>query len=131
MNQTPQAWDALGWEYHRRLENNYTKWVRHYLTEDGDAFPSYSAEELLRRPVAWSIGGFSPVWFGVSNLRVAQRAGIEVEIFRCKHFPQVEVPDILASHIRKHTRHHLPRRAGSLALRVDNEPRPEDNNRPA
>jgi pimeloyl-ACP methyl ester carboxylesterase len=108
MNQNPQPWDDLGWQYHLRLEKNFVPWVRHYLIHDGDAFPSYSGAELQRRPVAWSIGGYSPVWFGISNLRVAQRAGIDVEIFKCRHFPQVEIPETLASHIRRHARGHMP-----------------------
>ena len=108
MNNSPEAWDALGPEYHQRLEKNYVTWVRQYGAE-ASKFPSYSREELTRRPVAWSIGGFSPVWFGISNLRVAQRANIDVEILRCKHFPQVEIPDDLIRHIRKHTAEHLVR----------------------
>ena len=107
MNQDPQPWDDLGWEYHLRLERNFVRWVRHYLSQDGDSFPSYTAAELERRPIAWSIGGYSPVWFGISNLRVAQRAGIEVEIFKCRHFPQVEIPETLTEHIRRHAQHCL------------------------
>jgi pimeloyl-ACP methyl ester carboxylesterase len=95
-----RAWDALGDEYHRRLEKNYVTWVRHYVWA-GLANRTYSSEELTRRPIAWSIGGFSEVWFGVSNLRVAQRANLTVDILPCKHFPQVEVPGLLADRIRK------------------------------
>jgi pimeloyl-ACP methyl ester carboxylesterase len=105
MNSNPQAWDALGADYHRRLEKNYVTWVRHYF-KPGVMDRSYNAEELTKRPIAWSIGGFSEVWFMIGNLRVAQRADIKVEIFRCRHFPQVEIPDVLASHIRKRTRQH-------------------------
>jgi pimeloyl-ACP methyl ester carboxylesterase len=107
-NSNPQAWDALGADYHRRLEKNYVTWVRHYL-KPGVTDRSYNAEELTKRPIAWSIGGFSEVWFMIGNLRVAQRANIEVDIFKCKHFPQVEIPDVLAGHIRKHTKQHLHR----------------------
>jgi pimeloyl-ACP methyl ester carboxylesterase len=106
MNSNPQAWDALGADYHRRLEKNYVTWVRHYF-KPGVTDRSYNVEELTKRPIVWSIGGFSEVWFMIGNLHVAQRANIEVEIFRCKHFPQVEIPEVLASHIRKHTKQHL------------------------
>jgi len=106
MNGDPQAWDALGADYHRRLEKNYVTWVRRYF-KAGVMDRSYNAEELTKRPIAWSIGGFSEVWSRIGDLRVAQRADIEVEIFRCKHFPQVEIPDVLTSHIRNHTRQHL------------------------
>jgi pimeloyl-ACP methyl ester carboxylesterase len=107
MNSNPQAWDALGSDYHRRLEKNYVTWVRHYYKAGSVGDRSYNADELTRRPIAWSIGGFNEVSFLIGNLRVAQRANIEVEIFQCKHFPQVEIPEVLASHIRKHTKQHL------------------------
>jgi pimeloyl-ACP methyl ester carboxylesterase len=106
MNSNPAAWDALGPDYHRRLEKNYVTWVRHY-GRASDAFPSYGRDQLTRRPIAWSIGGFSEVHFAVSNLRVAQRADINVDILMCKHFPQVEIPDVLSSRIRKHAKQHL------------------------
>jgi len=106
MNSNPQARDALGVDYHRRLERNYITWVRHYFKPGSAADRSYNAEELTRRPIAWSIGGFSEVWFFIGNFRVAQRANIEVEILKCRRFPQVEIPDVLANHIREHTRRH-------------------------
>lgn len=101
LNLNPQLWDDVGPEYHQRLEKNYVTWVRHYVwrgLEDHD----YNAEDLTKRPIAWSIGGFSEVWLGIANLRVAQRANIHVEILPCRHFPQVETPEVLANHIRKH-----------------------------
>lgn len=107
MNSNPEAWDALGAEYHLRLAKNYVTWVRHYFTHGGAAERSYDRHELSRRPIAWSIGGFSELWFFAGNLRVAQRASIHVEIFKCKRFPQVEIPDVLAAHIRKHAKQHL------------------------
>jgi pimeloyl-ACP methyl ester carboxylesterase len=115
MNQNPLPWDDLGWEYHLRLEKNFIVWVRNYLILDEDDFPTFNAAQLKKRPLAWSIGGYSPVWFGVSNLRVAERVGVEVEIFKCRHFPQVEMPDVLAKYIRRHTRMHLPLPARSKA----------------
>jgi hypothetical protein len=105
-NLNPQAWDDPGPEYHRRLEKNYVTWVRHYVwpgLEDHD----YTADDLRKRPVAWSIGGFSEVWMGIANLRVAQRAAIDVEILPCRHFPQVEIPEVLANHIRKHAKRYF------------------------
>lgn len=116
MNQYPEKWDALGEAYHQRLARNYVTWIRQYGANASE-IPSYTREQLTRRPVAWSIGGFSPVWFGISNLRVAARAGIEVAILRCRHFPQVEIPEDLVSHIRQHTREHLalPRARAEVA----------------
>ena len=111
-NNDPQAWEAVGEEYHRRLEKNYVTWVRHYVWP-GLANRTYTAEELTRRPIAWSIGGFSEVWLGVSNLRVAQRANLNVDILPCKHFPQVEIPGPLADRIRKCAEQHLQRAQAS------------------
>jgi len=115
MNSNPAAWDALGPDYHQRLEKNYVTWVRRYGSASGE-FPSYGREALTRRPIAWSIGGFSEVHFAISNLRVARRGDIDVEILTCKHFPQVEIPEVLASHIRKHAKEHLspPERGRSV-----------------
>ena len=103
MNYYPQAWDALGESYHHRLEKNYITWVRRYL-KPGVLDRSYDQEELSRRPIAWSIGGFSQVWQRIGDLRVAQRANIDVKIFKCRHFPQLEIPAVLANHIREHAK---------------------------
>jgi pimeloyl-ACP methyl ester carboxylesterase len=108
MNHHPEAWDALGAHYHQRLEKNYVTWVRHYL-KPGVLDRTYEEKELSRRPIAWSIGGFSQVWQRIGDLRVAQRANINVEIFKCRHFPQVETPAVLASHIREHAKQHVRR----------------------
>jgi len=105
LTSNPQNWDALGADYHQRLERNYVTWVRCYMRA-GVEHRSYNAEELTRRPVAWSVGGFSEMWAMISNIRVAQRGGRDVEIFKCRHFPQVEIPEVLTSHIRKHARQH-------------------------
>jgi pimeloyl-ACP methyl ester carboxylesterase len=111
-NNDGKAWDAVGEEYHRRLGKNYVTWVRHYMWT-GLANRTYTAEELTCRPIAWSIGGYSEVWFGVSNLRVAQRANLNVDILPCKHFPQVEIPGLLADRIRRCAEQHLQRAQAS------------------
>jgi hypothetical protein len=74
-------------------------WAHHYVWEGLDR--QYNPQELTKRPIAWSVGGFSEVWLGVSNIRVAESTGIGLEILPCKHFPQVEIPEILANHIRE------------------------------
>ena len=106
MNHSPEAWDALGVDYHQRLEKNYVVWVRRYL-KPSVLDRSYDEEELSRRPIAWSIGGFTQVWTRIGDLQVAQRANLKVEILKCRHFPQLEIPQALASHIREHTKQHL------------------------
>jgi pimeloyl-ACP methyl ester carboxylesterase len=104
LNRSPQAWNELGPEYHERLQKNYITWVRHYHTI---ADRSYSAEELLRKPITWSVGGYREIWAMTGNFRTAHRANIEIVYLRSRHFPQVCVPDELAQHIRENTKRYL------------------------
>jgi pimeloyl-ACP methyl ester carboxylesterase len=106
LNSNGEAWDAVGEQYHQRLEKNYVTWVRHYLWE-GLADRAYTAEDLARRPICWSVGGLSQGWIVAANLRVASRGKIGVQVLPCKHFPQIEIPELLTSRIRSHTKAHL------------------------
>lgn len=108
-NSDARAWDAIGQDYHLRLEKNYVTWVRHYLWE-GLADHRYTSEELGYRPISWSVGGLWDSWIVATNAEVARRANLNVESLPCKHFPQVEIPDLLAARIRAHTKTHLARR---------------------
>ncbi len=97
LNENPKAWDDLGEDFHRRLEKNYVTWVRRY-----GPLRTYSVEELNRRPIAWTIGGFTPTFAMFDNVRAAHAANIEIGLLMCKHFPQVSIPDALAAaHSRK------------------------------
>ncbi len=100
-NEDPDAWGALGPEYHERLTPNYVTWVRHYI--GNSILREFSSEELRRRPVTWTIGSRWPppgaeVFFG-SNAPLARSAGIEVGRLPSRHFPQVPIPEVLAEHI--------------------------------
>jgi pimeloyl-ACP methyl ester carboxylesterase len=106
MNSKGDAWDAVGGEYHHRLEKNYVTWVRHYLWE-GLADRLYSAEDLTRRPISWSVGGLTEGWIVSANRAVARRGRIDVQSLDCKHFPQVEIPELLTTRIRSNTKAHL------------------------
>jgi pimeloyl-ACP methyl ester carboxylesterase len=106
MNSNGEAWDAAGEQYHQRLEKNYVTWVRHYLWE-GLADHRYTAEDLTRRPISWSVGGLTEAWIVPANLAVASRGKIEVQVLPCKHFPQIEIPELLTTHIRSMTKVHL------------------------
>src|SRR5262249_8948238 len=108
LNSDARAWDAIGQDYHRRLEKNYVTWVRHYLWA-GLADHAYTAEELICRPISWSVGGLRDSWIVATNVEVARRAKLKVERLPCKHFPQVEIPDLLAARIRAHPKAHLVR----------------------
>ena len=104
MNDNAEAWDGLGAEYHRRLRRNYGTWVRHYVPLVNR---SYTRSELTRRPIVWTVGGFSPIWPFLSNFLTAQRVGIEIGLLHSKHFPQVSAPEELADHIDRHARAHV------------------------
>jgi hypothetical protein len=61
---------------------------------------NFSEEELRRRPVDWTIGSLSSAGEFFKNTVVATRAGIDIGLLECMHFPQVTVPGALAEHIR-------------------------------
>jgi pimeloyl-ACP methyl ester carboxylesterase len=102
MNSDPEAWDALGEEYHRRLERNYVTWVRRYFGLPDMRMPT--PEELHRRPVTWTVGALSNPAAFANNLAAAEAAGIEVGHLMSRHFPQVSIPAELAVHIGKAAR---------------------------
>lgn len=106
MNSNGEAWDAVGEEYHRRLEKNYVTWARHYLWE-GLADHAYTAQDLTRRPIAWSVGGLTEGWIVPANVQVARRGKITVQVLPCKHFPQVEIPGLLTARISSQAKAHL------------------------
>lgn len=100
MNENAGAWDALGAAYHKRLERNYVTWVRRYAGAD-HFLRTFSADELRRRPVTWTIGGLTPAARFFSNVVMAHGAGIQIELLVCKHFPQVSIPEALTDHISR------------------------------
>jgi hypothetical protein len=98
MNDDPAAWDALGADYHARLERNYATWVRRYVSYEGPQ-PAYLPSDFTKRPLDWTIGGLTPAMTFFSNMRLAASLRIPLGLLPCKHFPQVSVPDVLADHI--------------------------------
>jgi pimeloyl-ACP methyl ester carboxylesterase len=100
MNEDAQSWDLLGVDYHARLSRNYVTWVRHYVHEN--FLQTFTAVDLRRRPLVWTVGGLSPTAAWFDNIVTACRAEVRIEVLMCRHFPQVSVPRELAAHIRKH-----------------------------
>jgi len=100
-NEDLERWEALGLDYHARLERNYVTWVRGYWRNS--VFRKYEPASLTNRPLAWTIGGLTPAVAFFNNVRIASQAHIEMEILMCKHFPQVSIPTLLADHIRAKT----------------------------
>ena len=110
MNEDQKAWDDLGADYHRRQEKNYLTWARRYVgpSSTSGLFRAFTAEDLTRRPITWtvgSIGGVNPLH--ELNRQVAGIGGIRIELLPCKHFPQVSIPARLAQHIRTNAKRHL------------------------
>ena len=100
MNENAEAWDALGEAFHKRLEHNYVTWVHRYVDQDR-YLRRFAVEELRRRPVTWTIGGLTPAEVFFDNVETAHAVGIPLGLLRCKHFPQVSIPEVLAAHIGK------------------------------
>lgn len=98
MNEDTAAWDALGEDFHRRLSVNYPVWARQYVL--GKVHAPLDPSSLRDKPITWTIGGLMEARSFFSNVRLSRRAGIDLELLPCKHFPQVSIPEKLANHIR-------------------------------
>jgi pimeloyl-ACP methyl ester carboxylesterase len=94
----PVAWNALGPDYHRRLEKNYVVWVHEYVRTV--PLLKLSEGDLRKRPITWTIGSLSPEELFADNIVTAAKAGIDVGRLQCMRFPQVTIPVALAEHIR-------------------------------
>ncbi|KUJ08395.1 alpha/beta-hydrolase [Mollisia scopiformis] len=95
----PEAWDALGEEYHERLEKNYVTWIRHYAgVLENENWEAVVKDNTKR--ISWSVGGQSHMAFFFENVVLASKCGIDVQLLDCKHFPQVTLPDKLAQWIK-------------------------------
>jgi pimeloyl-ACP methyl ester carboxylesterase len=105
MNEDESLWEALGPEYHNRLSKNYVTWVRRYIAQGvGDPIDPVA---LSGAPLTWTIGSLSEKTMLQSNINLAESAGIQMGTLPCRHFPQVSIPDRLASHIAAATQARL------------------------
>jgi hypothetical protein len=98
MNEDKAAWEALGPEYHARLEKNYVTWIRKYV--DSKPFQEWNKEEVMSKPVSWTVGGQSTMGAWFDNVVMACESGIKIGLLPCRHFPQVSIPEKLAEYIR-------------------------------
>jgi pimeloyl-ACP methyl ester carboxylesterase len=98
MNENPALWQALGEEFHKRLSHNYPTWIRRYVSGPKHALIEPAA--LSGKPITWTIGGLFEARMFFSNVQLAHRAGLDIGLLPCKHFPQVSIPQLLAEHIR-------------------------------
>ena len=104
MCESEEKWNALGPEYHKRLEKNMVTWVHTYVHQ---VERSFSKDELTRRPVRWTIGALTPAGLFYQNVVDGFGAGVPVGLLPSRHFPQVTIPDELANHIKSATMEHL------------------------
>ena len=98
-NENAEAWQALPQDVHDRLAINYPVWIRRYVATIG-SHPEIQAASIAGKPITWTIGGLFEVRVFFSNVQLAHRAGIEIGMLPCRHFPQVSIPVELAAHIR-------------------------------
>lgn len=98
MNEDKAAWEALGSEYHERLDRNFVVWARNYfpLVENH----KLTKEDLTGINVTWTVGALSPMELYFDNVVLGVQAGIQLRLLPSMHFPQVSVPEVLAAHIK-------------------------------
>ena len=99
------AWEALGPEFHARLDKNYVTWVRSYVGTVEDC--KFTKDDLTKKPIQWTVGGLTAAGMFFNNVTTAATFGIPISVLPCKHFPQVTIPDKLAEHIRTSAMKHL------------------------
>lgn len=97
LNEIPAPWDALGEAFHHRLERNYVTWARRYLVPG--RWRTFTTADLRQRPITWTVGALTPAQRAISNVAAARDAGLQIGLLPCRHFPQVTIPQVLASHI--------------------------------
>lgn len=95
---SPEAWEALGEECHARLTKNYVRWVRGYpLSLPGSV--STSHDDLLKRPMDWTVGFMTPIGAFVDNVITATKAGISFTTLPGSHFPYVCHPEEFSQYV--------------------------------
>lgn len=79
MNEDLAAWEALGEEYHKRLERNFPVWYRNYTPVVEKLV--WDREDLRgkRERIFWSVGGLMPMSWFFMNVVFAVSVGIEIE----------------------------------------------------
>ncbi|KAI8944201.1 alpha/beta-hydrolase [Xylaria longipes] len=101
-----EAWTGLGGEAHARMWKNYPRWARGYPRSIPATAPT-GREDLLRRPLCWTIGASTPAARFFDNIVTAAKAGIDVKCIPGMHFPYVSDPEAFAKHVVDITRKHL------------------------
>ena len=100
------AWLALGEEVHARVWRNYPRWARGYPRTIPRSAP-LSPDDLLKRPLDWTVGASTPTARFVDNIITATKTGINFGLLPGLHFPYVTHPEVFAKHVIDTTRRYL------------------------
>ncbi|RYP17222.1 hypothetical protein DL767_010056 [Monosporascus sp. MG133] len=100
------AWHELGEEAHARMRKNYPRWARGYPHTLPLSSPT-GKEDLIKRPLDWTVGGDTPTRMFFDNIVTASKAGIPIATLPGMHFPYVSHPEVLVKHIVDTTRKYL------------------------
>lgn len=101
-----EKWQALGEEYHKRLDANYVVWIRNlvecYEVPTKELISQDNYAGLKQKPLHWTVGGLSdPDKLWKPNFEVAEVIGLQIntKYLMSGHFPQVTIPETLAEWI--------------------------------
>ena len=95
-NDGKAKWDALGPEYHKRLEKNFVMWQHNVVsTWESQSRILATPENLTRRPVFWTVGALSSRDVWASDWELGEAAGLKINnrALNCMHFAYVTVPE--------------------------------------
>ncbi|KAI1131610.1 zearalenone hydrolase [Nemania abortiva] len=101
-----EAWASLGADAHARLWKNYPRWARGYPLTIPPSAPT-NVEDLLKRPLCWTVGASTPTSRFFDNIVTATKAGIDIGYIPGMHFPYVSHPEAFAKHVVDAARKHL------------------------
>jgi pimeloyl-ACP methyl ester carboxylesterase len=101
-----EAWVGLGGEAHARMWKNYPRWAHGYPLTLPLSSPT-SKEDLLKRPLYWTVGASTPTSRFLDNITTATKAGVPTGCIPGMHFPYISDPEAFAKHIIDVTREHL------------------------
>lgn len=94
-----EDWASLGDEAHARLSRNYVRWGRGYPHTIPASAAKISDDDLLKRPLDWSVGFATQSGFFADNIVTATKMGIPFKIVPGSHFPYLSEPEKFAEYI--------------------------------
>ncbi|KAI0879628.1 alpha/beta-hydrolase [Hypoxylon argillaceum] len=101
-----EAWAGLGDDAHARLWKNYARWAHGYPRTIPQSAAT-NVEDLLKRPLYWTVGASTPTSRFFDNIVTATKAGVDIGHIPGMHFPYVSHPEAFTKHVVDATRTHL------------------------